>query len=141
MAISLIVGLAKFAEEIFGKAIEEHLDNLKGAAADGVSDAVQAMLTGRMSLEEWANIASKACDRIIEKSREQGLKYVAGKLRFENSPKDTKKIIICMELYFLNEKNEWVKTKSDCDMYASNFTEEALYTIKTNGKVEFEVVE
>ena len=60
-------------------------------------------------------------------------------VNFAMSEKNAKKVVISFELYFLDEGKKWQKVGAESDVFASNFTLEALEDIKSNDCVSFEL--
>ena len=95
---------------------------------------------GRMSVEEWAEIAIEGVDKIKDRAVEdEGLRYVGGKLKFAMSEKSADKVAISFELYFQDDNDEWHKVGADSGIYSSGFTPESLEEIKSKGEILFEV--
>jgi len=142
-AISKAINAAKGAAE---GAIEEagtqKLSDFKKVTVGAISDTVESMIGGRRTLEEWCEIASQPVDAIVAKSvSEEGLQFVGGYLCFSFADTSKKKVIIGYELYFLNEQKQWIKQDAHSDVYANNFTAEALEEIANKGTVKFNVDE
>ncbi len=95
-------------------------------------------ITGRRTINEWVEIAIGGVDKVkIRIIKEYGWKYVGGKLNFTMSKKVSHKVVVSFELYYQDEN--WQKVGAESDMYASNFTLEALEEIESQGIVSFEV--
>ena len=136
--ISMI--LSAFAKEIIGEVFDEQKEQLIAAAKNVASDTTKSIITGKKTIDEWAEIAIKGVDRVKEQEEaEENLQYVGGKLCFQISDKNSKYVIISFQLYFLNENSEWKKAEASSDILACNFTSESLEELKTKGKVEFDV--
>lgn len=124
------------ASEIGWKLYDDYKDPFIAAIKDMVSD----IITGKKTIDEWAEIAIKGVDKVIEQEVvEENLQYVGGKLCFQYSDINLKYVTISFHLYFLDENNEWKKAEAGSDILASNFTSEALEELKDKSKVEFDV--
>ena len=122
--------------EYLGRCIE----NATNAAMNAARDTVERIITGRLTIEEWAEIAIKGVDKIKARAvDEEELTYVGGKLKFTMSEQKANKVVITFELYFQDENAEWHKIGANSDLFASNFTLEALDEIKSNGEISYEV--
>ena len=132
--------LKKVAVDILLGELAPYVNDGKDVLANAARDTVESMITGRKTIQEWAKIAIVGVDKVKEQVvRENGWKYVGGKLNFAMSDKNARKVVISFELYYQDEKKEWQKVGAESDMFATNFTLEALEEIKSNGKVSFEV--
>lgn len=133
----ILLGLAKgIAAEVF----DEQKDNIFAAVKNTVRDKTESIITGKKTINEWAEIAIKVIDKSIRQiTSENNLKYIGGKLNFQISDAKPEYIILAFQLYFLDENQKWQKTEASSDILASNFTEEALEDLKNSGKIEFEV--
>lgn len=120
--------------------LKPYANDAKDALMNTARDTLESAITGRRSIEEWAEIAIKGVDKVKNKVVEQnGWKYIGGKLNFQLSETISDKVVISYELYYQDSDKNWQKVSAESDMYASNFTLEALEDIKTNGKVSYEV--
>lgn len=120
--------------------LKPYANDAKDALMNTARDTLESAITGRRSIEEWAEIAIKGVDKVKNKVVEQnGWKYIGGKLNFQLSETISDKVVISYELYYQDSDKNWQKVSTESDMYASNFTLEALEDIKTNGKVSYEV--
>ena len=120
--------------------LKPYANDAKDALMNTARDTLESAITGRRSIEEWAEIAIKGVDKVKNKVVEQnGWKYIGGKLNFQLSEAISDKVVISYELYYQDSDKNWQKVSAESDMYASNFTLEALEDIKTNGKVSYEV--
>jgi hypothetical protein len=128
------------AKFIFTEVILVYADDIKDSVANAARDNVERIITGRRTIEDWSKICIEAVDKIKDHAvNEEGLRYVGGKLKFAMSQKKENKAVISFELYFQDKNNEWHKIGAESDLYASNFTLEALDEIKSAGGVSFEV--
>lgn len=120
--------------------LKPYANDAKDALMNTARDTLESAITGRRSIEEWAEIAIKGVDKVKNKVVEQnGWKYIGGKLNFQLSETISDKVVISYELYYQDSDKNWQRVSAESDMYASNFTLEALEDIKTNGKVSYEV--
>lgn len=132
----LIELTAGFLGGVFLSYAEGAADVLSNAARD----TFESVITGRQTIEEWAEIAIKGVDRIKDRVAEENVwKYVGGKLHFALSTKSKHKVVISFELYYHDENAQWKKVSAQSDLYASNFTLEALADMESQGVVSFEV--
>lgn len=132
----LIELTAGFLGGVFLSYAEGAADVLSNAARD----TFESVITGRQTIEEWAEIAIKGVDGVKNRvAQVNGWKYVGGKLNFALSTKSKHKVVISFELYYQDDTSHWKKVSAESDMYASNFTLEALEDMKTKGIVSFEV--
>lgn len=132
--------LKEIAANVLMEEIKPYVNDIKDAVKNTVRDNYERMITGRRTIDEWAAIAIKGVDKVRNQVVEQkGWKYVGGKLNFQmlNNSKD--KVVISFELYFQDNYSRWQKIVAESDMYASNFTIEALEDIDKNRKISFEV--
>lgn len=128
----------KVLGEVIGAATT-YANDLGGAMMNAGRDMVESMLTGRRTLDEWAQIAGKAVDEIKKTYIEdKGWEYVGGKIHFTMSPNNPKKVVISIELYCQDENEQWQRVTAASDMFASNYTKEALADIRSNGKISYE---
>ena len=135
--IGIITGVAK---EMFKAFIGPYADDFETAAMNAARDTAERIITGRRTIDEWAEIAIKGVDKIKDRAEnEEGLTYVGGKLKFAMSEKNKDKVVISFELYFQDRKEEWHKIGAESDLYASNFTLEALGEMKSKGEISYEV--
>ncbi|MBD5504058.1 MAG: hypothetical protein HDR09_10045 [Lachnospiraceae bacterium] len=120
--------------------LRPYVSETKDVLANAARDTYESIITGRRTINEWAEIAIGGVDKVkAEVIKEYGWKYVGGKLNFTMSEKVSHKAVISIELYFQDENGNWQKVGAESDMYASNFTMEALEEIKSQGIVSFEV--
>ncbi len=132
--------LKTFARDAFVEALSSYADDAKAGVVNTVRDTFESIITGRRTIDEWAEIASKGVDQVKRRVEEEnGWRYVGGRLNFAMSPKDFNKVTISYELYYQDENDGWQRVTADSDMQASNFTIEALESIEENGKISFEV--
>lgn len=132
--------IVEVVKSIFSNAIESYAEDAKSVAVNATRDTVESIITGRRTLEEWAEISIKGVDKIKDRVVKEGeLRYIGGKLNFAISVKNTNKVVISFELYFLDGNNKWQKIGADSDLLASNFTVEAIDEIKTHGVISYEV--
>lgn len=128
------------AADILLGELKPYLNEAKDLLANAARDTVESIITGRRTINEWAEIAICGVDKVKARVvKENGWKYVGGKLNFTMSEKVSHKVVISFELYFQDEKDNWQKVGAESDMYASNFTLEALEEIKSQGTVSYEV--
>ncbi|MBQ9927313.1 MAG: hypothetical protein IJO65_05000 [Lachnospiraceae bacterium] len=120
--------------------LKPYANDAKDALMNTARDTLESAITGRRSIEEWAEIAIKGVDKVKNKVVEQnGWKYIGGKLNFQLSETTSDKVVISYELYYQDSDKNWQKVSAESDMYASNFTLESLEDMKTNGKASYEV--
>lgn len=132
--------LKKLAVEILLEELKPYVSEAKGVLANAAHDTVESIITGRRTINEWAEIAISGVDKVkVQVIKENGWKYVGGKLNFTMSDRVSHKVVISFELYYQDENGNWQKVGAESDMYASNFTLEALEEIKAQGIVSFEV--
>lgn len=125
-----------FARDLYSSIPDEYKEAMK----ETLKDQVAEIITGKKTIDEWAEIAIKGVDNVKEYMvAEENLQYVGGKLCFQISDKNSQHVKISFHLYFLDENNEWKKTEAESDILASHFTSEALEELKEKGKVEFDV--
>jgi hypothetical protein len=128
------------AKHMLTSFLGSYADDAKDAVIDAAKDKFESVITGRRTIEAWAEIAAKCVDKIKDRAvSEENLNFVGGKLKFAFAPKNPGKVVISFELYFRDEGGQWQKIAADSDMYASNFTFEALDEIKEKTEVVFEV--
>ncbi|GHV31527.1 hypothetical protein FACS1894167_14000 [Synergistales bacterium] len=113
---------------------------LPGVLFDAFADTLERIVSGRRSFEDWHGIASESLDRIIAKtSEDRNLRYAGGKLCFSFADSRRKKVNIAYDLYFIDKAETWTKEHAVGDVYASNFTLEALAEIEEKGTVAFDI--
>lgn len=129
-----------FAMDILSDALKPYISDAKDVLANAVRDTVESIITGRRTINEWAEIAISGVDKIkAQVIKENGWKYVGGELKFAMSDKNLRKVVISFELYYQDGNEKWQKVGAESDIYASNFTLEALEEIKSQGTISFEV--
>lgn len=132
--------LKGFASDALLEALKPYVNEGKEVLENAARDTFESMITGRRTINEWAKIAICGVDKVKEQVvREKGWKYIGGKLNFRMSDKSSHKVVISFELYYQDEDKKWRKVGAESDMFASNFTLEALGDIKSQGTVSFEV--
>lgn len=137
----IIIGALKLAATgIFKSVIEPYVDDAKNAAANAAKNMVEGAVAGKRTIDDWAEIAVKGIDTIKDRAiKEDGLRYVGGKLKFAMSGEVSNNVIISFELFFQDENREWHKIGADSEVSASNFTIESLEEIQSTNEVSFEV--
>lgn len=121
-------------------ALTPYVNDAKETVLNTARDAFESAITGRRTIDEWAEISIKGVDRVKDMVVEQNdWQYVGGKLNFTMSTKSPDKVVISFELYYQDEGKKWQKVGAESDMYASNFTLEALEDIEAKGIVSYEV--
>lgn len=132
--------LSVVAERVIGDVLEKQKDPLSDAVKNAVNDGIESIVTGKRTIDEWAEIAINGVDKIKDqKTREENLQFVDGTLYFEISHNNPKNVIISFQLYFLDDTNEWKKVEGHSDVKISNFTDDAIEEMKTKGNVKFSV--
>ena len=132
--------LSVVAEEVFGDVLEKKKEQLSDAVKNVVNDKIESFITGKRTIDEWAEIAIQGVDKIkYQKVHEEDLRFVDGRLHFEISHNNPQNVIISFKLYFLDDFDEWKKVEGHSDVLISNFTDEAIEEMKTKGNVEFGV--
>lgn len=90
------------------------------------------------TLDEIAMMCSKKTDEVILMHLKKGLRFVAGELKFSSF--SDKMFSISMELYFKNERDEWIKVSTDNMLRDIRFLKpESLKELKVNPYISFEV--
>lgn len=121
-------------------ALMPYVNDAKETVLNTARDTFESVITGRRTIDEWAEISIKGVDRVKDKVAEQNdWQYVGGKLNFAMSANFSDKVVVSFELYYQDEDKKWQKVGAESDMYASNFTLEALEDIQTKGTVSYEV--
>ena len=120
LAAGVLTTLAKGAlTAVLGPFVEEARD----AALNAAQDAIRSTIAGRMSIDEWANIAIEGVDRVKEHAVEEGgLRFVGGKLKFAMSTVTASAVTISFQLYFLDELEKWQMADAASDVPSSKFT-------------------
>jgi hypothetical protein len=132
--------IKEFAKDALVASLGSYAGDAQDAVVNTVRDTFESIITGRRTLEEWADIAIKGVDKIKDRIvTENNWTYVGGTLNFAMSKASTDKVVISFELYYQDENKKWQKVGAESDMYASNFTLEALDDIESKGTVSFEV--
>jgi hypothetical protein len=131
-------------KDVVGEAVDEKISDAKSvvfdSAKNALRDVLESAVTGRRPLDDWTEISIKAIDEMKEKYIEENdWTYVGGRLNFQMSSKNDDKVVISYELYFQDMQENWQKAGAESDVFASNFTLEALDDIKTNGIISYEV--
>jgi len=104
-------------------------------------DVIESLLSGQRTLEEWCEIASKPVDDALAKGISDGFQFAGGYLCFSFADESKRKVKIAYELYFLGRQKQWIKQDAHSDVYAHNFSMEALEEIADKGTVKFYVEE
>jgi hypothetical protein len=134
----------RIAKEAMGRAdeaiyMQEKVETRK-VASRAFLQAVERVISGRRSLEEWCEVVSGPVDDAVARTvTEDGLKFVGGYLSFSIAGLTANKVTIAYELYFGDEQRNWVKQYAYSDVYARNFSHEALEEISCTGSVKFRV--
>lgn len=129
-----------FAGAVFKDSLKTNSEPLLSAVGDYASDKVESLIVGKRTIEEWAEIAIQAVDKVRERiAAQENLKYVGGKLCFQISESNHENVIISFQLYYLDENKAWKKVEASSVVLASTFKPEALEDIKANRKIEFDV--
>lgn len=132
--------LKSFAADTLLEELRPYINEVKEVFANAARDTFESIITGRRTLDEWAKIAIRGVDKVkAQVIRENGWEYIGGKLNFKMSDKSSHKVVISFELYYQDEGKKWRKVGAESDMYASNFSLEAIEEIKSQGTVSFEV--
>lgn len=132
--------IKELATDILLGELRPYLNEAKDLLANAARDTFESIVTGRRTINEWAEIAICGVDKVkTQVIKENGWKYIGGKLNFTMPEKVSHKVVISFELYFQDENENWQKVGAESDMYASNFTQEAFEEIKSQGTVSFEV--
>lgn len=132
--------LKSFAADTLLEELRPYINEVKEVFVNAARDTLESIITGRRTLDEWAKIAIRGVDKVkAQVIRENGWEYIGGKLNFKMSDKSSHKVVISFELYYQDEDKKWRKVGAGSDMYASNFTLEAIEEIKSQGMVSFEV--
>ena len=119
---------------------EKSKADLVDVLKDAVSDTIHGMVARKESIIGWAELAASGIDPIIERTaREENLQYVGGKLIFSFSEKNTEKVDIAFDLFFIDEEKNWKKVSAHSDVYASTFTNEALEELRASGVIEYAI--
>jgi ParB-like chromosome segregation protein Spo0J len=114
------------------------------ALRSSVTDFGHSLLTGKRSVEEWAEDFVKAIDECKEQiAEENNLTYVGGELKFSKNEiaehkLEADKIIVSFELYFQDSEKKWVKSADSSEIAKIFFTPESLKAIEEDG-VTFEI--
>ena len=107
-------------------------------AAESIFSAFSGMGAVKMGLEELAQVYSEPLDNLILKEMKNGLKYVGGSFDVKYL-KDTV-FETSYELYFQNEKNEWIKKEAKSKPQPIEYLKvEAAKELKEKKKVSFEI--
>lgn len=135
----------KIGMKLLGKFFEkadQTVDNVIDAAGNAARDCFESAITGRCDLNYWADLAGNAADELRRKIEDDApyLTFVGGKINFSMSRSNSEKVVISIELYYIDNKKHWKKTCAESDMFASNYTFEALDEIRSNGVISYEVV-
>jgi hypothetical protein len=133
-------GLKKLGDVLMGTVAEGYAQDAKNAIKNAFKDTLESVMSGKRSFEEWGDIVQKTIDNTIARAiEEEGLCFVSGYLKFYVSKNDANKIVIAYELYFVDSGKQWIKKEAQSDVYASNFTQDALAEIEKSHIVKFEV--
>ena len=137
LAAGVLTTLAKGAlTAVLGPFVEEARD----AALNAAQDAIRSTIAGRMSIDEWANIAIEGVDRVKEHAVEEGgLRFVGGKLKFAMSTVTASAVTISFQLYFLDELEKWQMADAASDVPSSKFTFDALDELASKSEIVYEV--
>ncbi|MCL1988517.1 MAG: hypothetical protein FWG64_11205 [Firmicutes bacterium] len=130
------------ANEAKDAIVESAVQDAKSSLRNSIRDRYESVITGKRTLQQWAEIAIKPIEKIKQRIAEESTEdtvFVGGKLHFEMSPQTASKVVISFELYYLESGQQWHKVGAESDLYASNFTNEALLEIRSHSVVTFEV--
>jgi len=120
--------------------IAPFVEEAREVALNAAQDTIRSAVAGRMSVEEWADIAIEGVDKIKDTLvSENGLRFIGGKLKFAVSSNTPETVSVSFELYFLDEQEQWQKADADTDIPHSKFTVEALAELQAKGEISFEV--
>lgn len=128
------------AENTLSNVVEKQKDPIVNAVTDAANDFIESVVAGTRTIDEWAEIAIKGVDKIRERKEiEEGLCYVDGRMFFEISRKNPKKVNISFQLYFQDSSDEWKRVDGCSDVMTSNFTDDAIDEMRSKGRIEFGV--
>ena len=137
----LVAGaLATIAKGALTAVLGPFVEEARDAALNAAQDAIRNTVAGRMSIDEWANVAIDGVDRVKERAVDEGgLRFVGGKLKFAMSAAVEKAVAISFQLYFLDELGKWQMADAASDVPSSKFTFEALDELASKGEIVYEV--
>lgn len=137
----LVAGaLATIAKGALTAVLGPFVEEARDAALNAAQDAIRSTVAGRMSIDEWANVAIEGVDRVKERAVDEGgLRFVGGKLKFAMSAAVTKAVTISFQLYFLDELGKWQMADAASDVPSSKFTFDALDELASKGEIVYEV--
>lgn len=127
---------SKFSE------IASDIDEIGNDISSIWSSMSESIFGKKKSLEEIANCYGEICDKIIINSvKNEGLKYIAGKIHFLKI--DNMQFECIGEFYFQNSSEKWIvkKAKSGNLKTARDLTPEATVELNSKEKISFEVDE
>lgn len=137
LAASALATLAKGAlSAVVGPVLEE----AKSSAVTAAQDAIRGKMAGRMSVEEWADIAIVGVDAVKERAVTEGnLRYVGGEIKFAKSTSGQNAVTLSFQLFFLDTDEKWQKAEAACDIPAARFTLETLGELDSKAEIKYAV--
>ena len=113
--------------------------------ADDITKVVEAvkaffkdLINPSMTIEKIAEVASPKLDEIIEKNKEKGLNYSAGKFKIKQQ--DDKHFTLEFEMYFKDEAGKWYKAANESEPREAELMEPSAWkTLKALKVVEFPI--
>lgn len=107
-------------------------------AAESIFSAFSGFGKAKMGLEELAQVYSEPLDNLILKAMKSGLKYAGGSFNVKYLSDTT--FETSYELYFQNEKKEWIKKEAKSKPQPIDYlNEDAEKELKEKEKVSFEI--
>lgn len=135
-----IGALALFAKAALTTVIGPFVEEAREAALNAAQDAVRGVVSGKMSIGEWAEIVIKCVDSVKDRIANEGdLNFVGGKLNFTMSDNAADNVSVSFELYFQDAMSKWHKAAADNDIPTSLFTLGALDELREKGTISYEV--
>lgn len=132
--------LVMFAKGALTAVIAPFVEEARDVALNAAQDTIRNAVTGKMSINEWADIIIEGVDRVKERVVvEDNLNFIGGKMKFTITENKIVMVTVSFQLYFLDELEKWQMAEADSDIPASSFTIEALDELKTKREIIFEV--
>lgn len=137
LVTSTLVTLAKGAlSAVVGPMLEE----AKSSAVNAAQDAIRGKMAGRMSSEEWADIAIVGVDAVKERAVTEGnLRYIGGEIKFAKSMSGQNAVTLSFQLFFLDTDEKWQKAEAACDIPSARFTLETLEELDSKEEIKYAV--
>lgn len=132
--------LIMLAKGALTSVIAPFVEEARNVALNTAQDAIRSKVSGKMSVNEWADIIIEGVDKVKERVVvEDNLRFIGGKMKFAISEINLDMVTISFQLYFLDEQEQWQKAEASSDIPDSAFTTDALDELNMKHEIIFEV--